>query len=484
MYAEQRDTAMQPLHFLQQLLQQEQLRVMYGHLSVLCSQVQQFDSGTVNSQVLTVTYSSNAAAATGDSAKVYYTSDCGNSLSKAQKLSNAVLNGPAAPASIIITPIVTNVCGARRYRYTAPVLPAQTATASFDTGYVWSFVGALGANATIDSGTVNTRIITVTYTSNAAAQTGDSVELYYTSSCGNTNYKAMKLSNTLLTVPVAPTAITITPVVTNICGQRRYRYSAPALPAATAANGAATGYVWSFLGDLFASGVVDSADLHSRVFTVTYSSNAAATINDSVKLYYTSDCGNGLTKGQKLSNTVLSTPAAPASITITPIVTNICGARRYRYAAPLLPAQTATASFDTCYVWSCVGTLGSNSTIDSGTVNSRIITVTYSSNAAAQAGDSIEVYYTSSCGNTPYKAQKLSNTLLTVPVAPTAITITPVVTNICGQRRYRYAAPALPAATAANGAATGYVWSFTNTDLGNNAVVDSGSLTSQVFTVT
>ena len=81
------------------------------------------------------------------------------------KLSNTVLTVPAAPASITITPIAPNVCGARRYRYAAPALPAAGATTTAASGYVWAFVGTLGANATIDSGTVNSQVITVQPTS-------------------------------------------------------------------------------------------------------------------------------------------------------------------------------------------------------------------------------------------------------------------------------------------------------------------------------
>jgi hypothetical protein len=57
------------------------------------------------------------------------------------------------------------------------------------------------------------------------------------------------------------------------------------------------------------------------------------------------------------------------------------------------------------------GTVGSTGTLDSGTLNSRIIVVVYTSNAAAGAGDSIRLRYTSGCGNGAIKAQKLSNLL-------------------------------------------------------------------------
>jgi hypothetical protein len=48
------------------------------------------DSGTLSSQKLVIVYTSNAAAGAGDSIRVRYTSGCGNSNVKAQKLSNLV----------------------------------------------------------------------------------------------------------------------------------------------------------------------------------------------------------------------------------------------------------------------------------------------------------------------------------------------------------------------------------------------------------
>ena len=62
------------------------------------------------------------------------------------RLSNVV---PTAPSAITITPLQTNVCGARKYRYAVPV-----STASSFTGYIWSFQGSLVSSMTIDSGSL------------------------------------------------------------------------------------------------------------------------------------------------------------------------------------------------------------------------------------------------------------------------------------------------------------------------------------------
>ena len=372
------------------------------------------DSGSLNSRVLTVTYTSNVVASLSDSVKCRYTSICGNSLTKAAKLTNTALNIPVAPTSITVTALQTNVCGARRYRYTAPVLPAATTTSGAATGYVWDFIGAL--SATVDSGSLTSRVFTATFSSNAASAIGDSVRVYYTSACGNSLRKALKLTNTLLSAPLTPATITITALQTNVCGARRYRYTAPVLPAATTTAGVATGYVWDFIGAL--SATIDSGSLTSRVFTATFSSNAASAIGDSVRVYYTSACGNSLRKASKLTNALLGAPLAPASITIQ-LKSDVCYARTYRYIAPVLPVATTTAGAATGYIWSTpFGALGSTGVIDSGNVNSKIITVTYSSNAAAAAGDSIKLRYSSGCGNGALKAQKLSNILKACPPLP------------------------------------------------------------------
>jgi peroxiredoxin family protein len=441
------------------------------------------DSGSLDSRVLTVTYTSNEAASASDSVKCRYTSICGNSLIRAAKLSNIALNVPAAPASITITPVAQNVCGNRLYRYSAPNLPPATTTAGAATGWVWEITGSLGEFSNIDSGDINSQKILVSYTVNNAASAGDSIKLYYTSGCGDSKAKVSKLSNTSLKVPAAPTSIVITPLQTNVCGSRRYRYTAPILPVATTTSGAATGYVWDVKGSLLSSMTIDSGTLTSRSFIARFTSNAAASTADSVRVYYTSDCGNSLRRSLKLTNTLLNVPAAPATITITALQTNVCGARRYRYSAPVLPAATTTSGAATGYVWDLIGTLSSSMTVDSGSLTSRIFTATFTSNAASGSGDSVRVYYTSGCGNSLRKSSKLSNILLSAPLAPASITIQ-LKNDVCNARTYRYIAPTLPSATSTAGAATGYIWTRPIGPLGTTGTIDSGNVNSRIITVT
>jgi hypothetical protein len=431
----------------------------------------------LNDTTITVLFADTMTVSTASPkfVKVYATSSCDTSLAKSVSLTRTVV---AAPTAITITPMVTNVCGARTYRYTAPALPVGAY------GYVWSIEGTLSEYANIDSGDVNSRKMVVTYSSNDPALAGDSIKLYYVTGCGNSVIKAAKLTNTALKAPAAPTAITIQAVQTNVCGARIYRYIAPVLPVASTTAGAATGYDWSFIGTLSGTMSIDSGSLTSRILVVRYTSNAAALAGDSVRVLYTSDCGNSPRKAAKLSNTLIKAPAAPTAITIQAIQTNVCGARKYRYIAPNLPAASTTTGVATGYVWSFVGSLSSSMTIDSGSLTSQKLTVTFTSNDAAATGDSVRVYYTSDCGNSLIKASKLTNAKLSAPLAPSAISIQ-LVSDVCGARKYRYIAPStLPSASTTAGAANGYLWTAPFGTVGSTGTIDSGTVNSQKITVT
>jgi hypothetical protein len=335
----------------------------------------------------------------------------------------------------------------------------------------------------IDSGNIFSRIITVTYSSNNAAGITDSVKLRYKTACGYGAYRALKLSNTALLVPTAPATITIQSVTPYVCGARTYRYIAPTLPIATTTTAAATGWQWELLGSLSEYASIDSGDENSKVILVTFSSNEAAQTGDSIKLYYLSACGITKAKASKFSNVKLSPPTAPASITIQSLVTNVCGARTYRYIAPALPASSTTTGAATGWNWMMpYGVLGSTGVLDSGTLNSRIIVIKYSSNAASVTGDSIKLRYNSGCGFSLYKAAKLTNVLLSPPLAPASITIAQVL-NDCGARIYRYTMPTLPIATTTSGAATDYQWSLPFGPVGSTGTLDSASLSSRVMRI-
>jgi hypothetical protein len=371
------------------------------------------DSGLINnSRVIKVLYSSNLAAIAGDSIWVRSYNTCGYSANKAVKLTNLLLTTPI-PASVTIASVQTNVCNARIYRYTAPEFPAATTSAATATGYLWTMpIGLVGATGSLDSGTLTSKVIRIIYSSNAAAGVGDSIKVAYTSSCGTGTAKAAKLTNSLLTTPI-PASVSIASVLTNVCNVRIYRYTAPVFPAATATAPAPIGYLWTIppIGSVGATGSLDSGTITGRIILIRYTSNGLASIGDSVKVAYYSACGVGLPKATKLTNTATIAPAAPTAITMQ-LVSDICGARVYRYIAPNLTPATTTAVAPNGWEWTWVGSLASTAVIDSGTIFSQKIKLRFASNVAAAIGDSMKIRFTSPCtAPSIYKAVKFSNLL-------------------------------------------------------------------------
>jgi hypothetical protein len=442
------------------------------------------DSGNINSsRIIKLKFTSNNAALLTDSIRVRAFNACGMGPFRAAKLNNTALNVPVLPASITVTPILTNVCGERKYRYKAPNLPSATASNTAATGYLWSFSSPLPLQVQLDSGTFNSQTIVVKYVSNAAAAPGDSIYVQYASACGYSAKRASKINVAALNPPAAPVSITMTTLTASICGERRYRFSMPLTPGSTVSTAAANGYEWVLIGNLAAYGVVDSGSLNSRVVVIKYTNDNATIVGDSIKARYLSDCGPGAFRAFKFTVPKLNPPLAPASISITAVSTNICGARKYRYRAPTLPAATVNYAAATGYSWDFTGILGADAVVDSGSLTSQTLRVIFSSNAAAQIGDSVRVLYTSACGNSPRRSVKLTNTLLLPPAAPTSIGIE-LKQDVCNARKYRYIAPAtLPAATASRGAGSGYLWSMPIGSLGITGVLDSGTLNSQKIVI-
>ena len=142
-------------------------------------------------------------------------------------------------------------------------------------------------------------------------------------------------SSDLLTTPAAP-AITVTVVNSNICGSRIVRYAGSDPKAATTTTAPSTGYAWVLpTGAIGTNCVLDSGSLSGQVIRIRYVSNAAAS-QDTVKLAYTSACGNSPQVNSPVTLAALNPPAAP-SINSEIVIANVCGGRvvRYRASAPL-----------------------------------------------------------------------------------------------------------------------------------------------------
>ena len=259
--------------------------------------------GGINDTAITVQY---LAGFVTDSIFVRSVNGCGASVAKGIKVSATT---PSAPATLTVTSLGTQVCGRPRYRYTAPaVLPAATATAGAATGYQWSFYGTLGATFVVDSGSLSTSVVTGYFTSTAARAAGDSVKVRYASTCGFSPFKVAALTNIASSInpPAAPATLTAT-LVSDVCGARVYRYTAPALPAGSATAAAATGYTWTLptgsavaLSATLDSGVLSGAG--ARYIRLKFTNNGAAVTGDSVRVRYISACGVGANKALKLTN--------------------------------------------------------------------------------------------------------------------------------------------------------------------------------------
>jgi hypothetical protein len=306
------------------------------------------------------------------------------------------------------------------------------------------------------------------------AGAGDSIRAAFSSGCALSAYRTLGLINTASFIPLKPAGMTVD-LVSDDCGARVYRYSAPAIASVNNLSyTAATGYVWSMpIGALGSTGVLDSGSLSSQTILIKYSSNAEAAEGDSIKVAYTSSCGNSSALSMKLTNILLSNLSvqltAPTAITQT-LVSNYCGERVYRYTV------TAGQNSAIGYSWVMpIGTVGSTGVLDSGSLSSQTIRIKFSSNEAAATGDSIKVAYTSVCGTGYFRAAKLINTILTVPIAPISISSVLLVNN-CGEKVYRYTAPALIAP------ATGYAWTM-GISSNATATIDSGNAEGQVVIV-
>jgi hypothetical protein len=363
------------------------------------------DSGSLSSQTIRIKYSSNAEASAGDSIKVAYTSSCGNSIALPMKLTNVLLSNSSvqltAPTAITQT-LVSNYCGERVYRYTATTSQNNTV------GYTWLMpIGSVGSTGVLDSGSLSSQTIRIKYSSNAAASTGDSIKVAYASSCGVGVYKSAKLVNTAMLLPSTPGSISYTLLLNN-CGEKVYRYTAPALVAP------ATGYAWSTFITTRSNAVLDSGSVEGQVIIMRYLSIASSSIGDSIRVAFTSGCGNGGFKSLIFPNPAVYVPFTPVSLT-SELVSDACGARVYRYKAPVLPGvSNLSFTAPTGYAWSMpIGSVGSTGVLDSGTLGSQVIRIMYMSNAAAATGDSIRLAYTSTCGNSANKAIRLSNLVKT-----------------------------------------------------------------------
>ena len=313
--------------------------------------------------------------------------------------SNIILNlavsttYPTALATSITATLVTNGCGGRVFRYTASAVTNATA-------YAWTLPPSLGgaSGVVMDSGDVNfSRVIKVRYSSSNATLSTDQIKVRAYSGCGTAGTKTQTLTHVAVLPPAAPASVTMTRI-SDLCGARVYRYSAPSLVGQTANNAPATGWRWTMpTGTVGSTGVLVAGTLSSQTIDIMYSSNAAATSTDIIKVCYNSSCGLGSNKSQQLNNVAKTIPSAPVGISKT-LISDVCGARVFRFTV------TAVSSADG-YSWLIPTTLGNITgvTIVGGdTANSSYVDLKFRSNLWSLSTEKIYVRCFNSCGYSFY----------------------------------------------------------------------------------
>jgi hypothetical protein len=250
----------------------------------------------------------------------------------------------------------------------------------------------------IDSGVVNfSRVIKVRYSSSNAALTTDQIKVRAYSGCGTAGTKAQTLTHVAVLPPAAPVSVTMARI-SDVCGARIYRYTAPALVGQTANNAPATGWRWTMpTGTLGSTGVLVAGTLTSQSIDIRYSSNAAASSTDIIRVCYNSSCGLGTNKSQQLNNVAKTIPSAPSGVSKT-LISDVCGARVFRFTV------TAVSGADG-YSWLIPTTLGNipGVTIVGGdTTNSTYVDLKFRSNLWSLSTDKIRVRSFNTCGYSLY----------------------------------------------------------------------------------
>jgi len=300
---------------------------------------------------------------------------------------------PTALVSTISSALVSNGCGGRVFRYTASSVTNAAA-------YAWTLPTSLGgvSGVIMDSGDVNfSRIIRVKYISSNAALSTDQIKVRAYSGCGTAGTKTQTLTHVKVLPPTAPASVTIARI-SDVCGARIYRYTAPALVGQTANNAPATGWRWTMpTGTLGSTGVLVAGTLTSQSIDIRYSSNAAASSTDIIRVCYNSSCGLGTNKSQQLNNTAKTIPPAPAGVSKT-LISDVCGARVFRFT--VTPVTGADG-----YSWlipTSLGNITGVTIVGGDTANSTFVDLRFRSNLWSLSTDKIRVRSFNTCGYSLY----------------------------------------------------------------------------------
>jgi hypothetical protein len=154
-------------------------------------------------------------------------------------------------------------------------------------------------------------------------------------------------------------------------------------------------------GTVGSTGMLVAGTLTAQSIDIQYSSNAAATSADLIKVCYSSSCGFSTNKLQQLNNRVLTIPSKPVSVSKT-LISDVCGARVFRYT--VYPVTGADG-----YLWIPPSTLGGISgvtVVGIDTANSSYIDLKFRSNLyslySASYLEVIKVRAFNTCGSSDY----------------------------------------------------------------------------------
>ena len=328
------------------------------------------------------------------------------------KATKCVIAGPTAtfavtkatPTTPTVTYTSTNVCSYTNSAFATTGVKDtfKIKQVAFATGYYFKAPGG----ATVQKLNDTTYTVLFADTTTLSATSPRTVNVYSLSACDTSLAKVITLTRTVAVTPgiiynsftagatTGPAAVT---AVCSIVGGAGTTYKIRKVASAIT-------YLWSVKSgaNMIVTHENTAGGIYDTAITVQYLSGFAA---DSIFVRSINGCGASTAKGIAVTATK---PTAPATLTAA-LVSDVCGARVYRYTAPALPAGTATG-----YTWSLPtgSAVALSATLDSGVLSgagARYIRLKFTNNGVAVIGDSVRVRYTSTCGDGSNKALKLTN---------------------------------------------------------------------------
>jgi hypothetical protein len=297
----------------------------------------------------------------------------------------------------------------------------NTSTVSACDSYTWAVNGVTytqsGTYSYFDGCGTEVLILTIT-DSNSSTTTVTACNSYVWSVTGFTYFESGTYSSGSgcdlqileLTIfsggaPSSPSKIALSQIGTvSGCSTRVYEYRVTRVPGSTM-------YSWRLpatIGGAPSNARIIFANFDSSIINVEYNTLLASGRSDVIEVRSVNACGVSAWKSVVVKIPAIKLPV-PSMISVT-LVSDVCGARVYQYTAPAMTGATATSPAATGWQWTMpTGPVGSTGTLVQGTLNDRVIQISYSSNAGASRRDVISVAYVTDCGVGPNYSMGLTN---------------------------------------------------------------------------